>query len=70
LKKYYKSFESQSGFDGRILLNKPHLAIKIKKAGFRYPRIAWDWEYKEYSNIEKQVNILKKAGYSSKEINI
>jgi len=62
--------ESQSGFDGRILLNKPYLAIKIKKAGFRYPRIAWDWEYKEYSNIEKQVNILKKAGYSSKEINI
>ena len=35
--------ESQSGFDGRILLEKPHLAIKIKKAGFRYPRIAWDW---------------------------
>jgi len=62
--------ESQSGFDGRILLDKPHLAKKIKKAGFRYPRIAWDWGYKEYNNIVKQVNILKGAGYPSKEINI
>lgn len=62
--------ESQSGFDGRILLNKPHLAKKIKKAGFRYPRIAWDWGYKEYSNIAKQVNIFKEAGYPSKEINV
>jgi len=62
--------ESQSGFDGRILLDKPHLAKKIKKAGFRYPRIAWDGRYKEYINIAKQVNILKEAGYPSKEINI
>jgi hypothetical protein len=62
--------ESQSGFDGRILLNKPHLAKKVKKAGFRYPRVAWDCGYKEYSNIEKQINILKEAGYSPKEINI
>jgi len=62
--------ESQSGFDGRILLKKPYLAEKIKKAGFRYPRIAWDWQYKDYNDIEKQINILKEAGYPSKEIYI
>jgi len=60
--------ESQSGFDGRILLEKPHLAKMIKEAGFRYPRIAWDWGYKEYPKIKKQIDILLDAGYSSKEI--
>ena len=43
--------ESQSGFDGRILLEKPHLAKMIKQAGFRYPRIAWDWGYKDHPKI-------------------
>jgi len=62
--------ESQSGFDGRILLEKRDLAKKIKEAGFRYPRIAWDWEYQEYLKVEKQINILKEAGYHSKEIYI
>ena len=62
--------ESQSGFDGRILLKKPYLAEEIKEAGFRYPRIAWDCQYKDYDSIEKQINILKEAGYPSKEIYI
>ena len=62
--------ESQSGFDGRILLEKRDLAKKIKEAGFRYPRIAWDWEYQEYPKVERQINILKNAGYPSKEIYI
>lgn len=62
--------ESQSGFDGRILEKYPHLARKLKKAGFRYPRIAWDWAYKDWPNIEKQIEILKNAGYNSKEIYI
>ena len=60
--------ESQSGFDGRILLDKPFLGRMIKQAGFRYPRIAWDWRYEEYKDIETQINILEAAGYSSKEI--
>jgi hypothetical protein len=60
--------ESQSGFDGRILLQKPHLAKMIKKAGFRYPRIAWDWKYEGYPEIKKQLDILIDAGYKSKEI--
>jgi len=42
--KKIKWCESQSGFDGRILLNKPYLEKLLKNTGFRYPRIAWDWE--------------------------
>ncbi|MCD6171764.1 MAG: cobalamin-dependent protein, partial [Thermoplasmata archaeon] len=60
--------ESQSGFDGRVLIKKPYLAKMIKEAGFRFPRIAWDWEYKQYPLIKKQIDLLKSAGYSSKEI--
>jgi len=60
--------ESQSGFDGRVLVNKPHLAEKIKKAGFRYPRIAWDWSFKEHEKIKKQIDLLVDAGYTSKQI--
>ncbi|MDK2900711.1 2-hydroxyethylphosphonate methyltransferase [Koleobacter methoxysyntrophicus] len=60
--------ESQSGFDGRILLEKPYLAKMIKDAGFRYPRIAWDWKYEEYNTIKKQIDILINAGYKTKEI--
>lgn len=62
--------ESQSGFDGRILLKKPELANLIKKAGFRYPRIAWDWEYEKWREIKKQIKIIEKAGYNSKDIYI
>jgi len=59
--------ESQSGFDGRILLQRPHLARMIKEAGFRYPRIAWDWGYGEYRQIQRQLEMLKYAGYDSTE---
>jgi len=68
--KKIKWVESQSGFDGRILLEKPYLAEMIKDAGFRYPRIAWDWKYEEYSNIKKQIDILINAGYPPKTISI
>lgn len=60
--------ESQSGFDGRQLMDKPYLGEMIKKAAFRYPRIAWDWRYQEYPKIKKQIDILMKAGYKSKHI--
>lgn len=62
--------ESQSGFDGRILLKKPYLAKMIKEAGFRYPRIAWDWGYEKYPSIKKQIDILIEAGYKTKEISV
>ena len=60
--------ESQSGFDGRILLKNPELAALLKKAGFRYPRLAWDWGYDQHSKFKKQINILNEAGYNSKDI--
>lgn len=60
--------ESQSGFDGRILLEKPELAKLIKKAGFRYPRIAWDWDFEKWPDIQKQIKIMENAGYNSREI--
>ena len=60
--------ESQSGFDGRILLNKPNLAKMLKNAGFKYPRIAWDWEYDQYPFIEKQVKLLKDASFKPKNL--
>lgn len=63
-----KWVESQSGFDGRVLLEKPFLARMLKEAGFRYPRIAWDWGYDQRSSIEKQIDILVEAGYNSRDI--
>ncbi len=60
--------ESQSGFDGRLLTLK--LAKLLKKARFINPRIAWDGTFEDWNKIEKQINILCKAGYKSKEISI
>lgn len=60
--------ESQSGFDGRILLKNPKYAVLLREAGFRNPRIAWDWEYKGYREIEKQIEILLDAGYPPRDI--
>ncbi len=60
--------ESQSGFDGRLLTFK--LAKLLKKARFINPRIAWDSSFEEWNKIEKQINILCKAGYKSNEISI
>jgi len=63
-----KWVESQSGLDGRVLLKKPNLARMMKEAGFRYPRIAWDWGYEQNHYIERQIDVLIKAGYKSRGI--
>ncbi len=60
--------ESQSGFDGRVLLMRPHLARMIRQAGFRSPRIAWDWGYEQMASIQRQVGLFREAGYPAKEI--
>lgn len=60
--------ESQSGFDGRLLTLK--LAKLLKKARFINPRLSWDGPFKDENKIEKQINILRKAGYKSKEISL
>jgi len=60
--------ESQSGFDGRLLT--PKLAKLLKKARFKYPKIAWDGPYSEHRRIRKQLRMLIKAGYKPKEISV
>ena len=60
--------ESQSGFDGRILMERPELARLLREAGFRVPRIAWDWALSQKESIGRQIHILEDAGYQAKEI--
>ena len=62
--------ESQSGFDGRILRKKPYLGKMLKDAGFKNPKIAWDYGIKQAPQIKKQIDILTNAGFTEKEISI
>lgn len=62
--------ESQSGFDGRILMEKPYLAAKLKNAGFKNPKIAWDHSVKQAPKIKEQIDLLINAGFTAKEISI
>lgn len=60
----------QSGLDGRILLEKPYLVKLMKEAGFREVHIAWDGSYDEHPLIEKQINVIKEAGFRAKDISV
>jgi len=60
--------ESQSGFDGRLLLKKRQLAPLIKAAGFRNVRVAWDWGMQEADMIEEELQLLKTVGYNHKDL--
>lgn len=62
--------ESQSGFDGRILRKKPYLAKMLKDAGFKNPKIAWDYGLKLAPKIKEQIDLLIDAGFTAKEISI
>jgi len=64
------TFESQSGFDGRLLEKDPELAILLKKARFNNVRIAWDNSVKDKKSIKKQIDLLKSAEYPLKDISI
>lgn len=59
-------FESQSGFDGRLL--DEDLAVLLKRVRFKNPRIAWDGLYDDRSKIKQQIEMLVNAGYSRKDI--
>jgi len=63
-------FESQSGFDGRLLEKNQKLACLLKKARFQNVRIAWDNGIEDAPLIKKQINYLVKAGYPVKDISI
>ncbi|MCL2156440.1 MAG: cobalamin-dependent protein [Methanobrevibacter sp.] len=62
--------ESQSGFDGRILIKKPYLGKLLKEAGFKNPKIAWDGSIDEKNEIKKQINILIEGGFKKSEISV
>lgn len=62
------SCESQSGFDGRLLLAKPTLAAEIRSAGFRNVRVAWDWGLQDASTVERELQLLKHVGYNLKDL--
>jgi hypothetical protein len=60
--------ESQSGFDGRVLLEKPELAALIRKAGFRNLRVAWDWSMRDAPMIANELRLLENAGFHSNDL--
>ena len=62
--------ESQSGFDGRILLRNPSLATMLKKAHFRNPRIAWDGDLDENVSIACQLELLHAAGFAPRDVQV
>lgn len=64
------SCESQSGFDGRILISNPKLGRLLKTANFINPKIAWDGDFSEADDIKKQIDILVDSGYKNKEISV
>ncbi len=62
--------ESQSGFDGRILVKSPELGSLLKKANFINPKIAWDGPLSDKDNIKRQIDTLIDSGYRDKYISI
>ncbi|MGD0712005.1 MAG: Fe-S oxidoreductase, partial [Bacteroidales bacterium] len=60
--------ECQSGFDGRVLQKNPELAIMLKKARFKNIRVAWDFAFEQYEQVENWINILETAGYKRSDI--
>lgn len=61
-------YESQSGFDGRLLVKDSEIALLLKAARFENPRIAWDHGLRDAPHIKKQIALLVHAGYKAKEI--
>jgi len=61
-------YESQSGFDGRIM--EKDIANKLKKANFVNIRIAWDGTESDFHSIKDQVDLLVNAGYNRKDISV
>jgi len=60
--------ECQSGFDGRILAKMPEIGILLKNARFENIRLAWDFSYEQYPEVENWISILENAGFKRKEM--
>jgi len=63
-------FESQSGFDARLIANDPELAILLKQARFQNVRIAWDHGFGDRHVIQQQIKRLTDAGFTTKDISV
>ena len=61
-------YELVCGIDYRFM--DQEFADLLKQNRFIKIRLAWDWEYTEQRRIKNTINLLKKAGYKSKNINI
>ena len=62
--------ESQSGFDGRILSQNPHLAEKIRAAGFKNIKFAWDHGIEDAPKIHEQIQIFEDVGYKRRDLQV
>lgn len=62
--------EARVGVDYHYILKKPHLALMLKKAGFRYIKIAWDGSMEDAEDIGRTINILEKAGFRRSHIGV
>lgn len=60
--------ECQSGFDGRILSKNPQLATMLKKARFENIRLAWDFSYDQFSEVENWIALMESVGFKRKDI--
>jgi len=58
--------EAQCGIDARLLTKE--IALLLKEAGFKNMRIAWDWNYNDWKNIEISLDMLYSAGFRRKDI--
>ena len=61
-------YELICGIDYRFLTQE--IADLLNKNRFINIRIAWDWSFKEQKKIKNAIEMLKKAGYDSKDIMI
>jgi hypothetical protein len=64
----YITCECQSGFDGRIIAENQDLAFLLKQARFTNIRLAWDFSYEQYYQVENWINIFKQTGYNSRSM--
>jgi Fe-S oxidoreductase len=64
------TYECQSGFDGRIMLNNPALPKMLKEARFKNIKIAWDGPIEEKTKIKKQLLLLEEAGFIIKDVSV
>ncbi|MFW9994287.1 MAG: Fe-S oxidoreductase [Candidatus Odinarchaeota archaeon] len=62
--------EVQCGLDRQYILRRPYLANHLKKAGFRYPKIAWDDSFDKKDEVKSVLNSLMKAGYNARNIGV